>query len=57
MSVGEALCSGDVFEVPRGLLLVAGPADRGEPLGSVDVIVGLTQGERRPVVVNEEPKD
>jgi hypothetical protein len=57
MSVGEALCPRDVFEVPRGLLLVAGPADRGQALGIVDLIVRLAKGERRAVVVDEEPKD
>ncbi len=55
MSVGEALCPGDVFQVPRGVLLVAGPADRGQALGIVDLVIRRPEGERRAVVVDEEP--
>jgi hypothetical protein len=44
MSVGEALCPGDVFQVPRGVLLVSGPADRGQALWIVDLVIRRPEG-------------
>src|SRR4051812_3426633 len=57
MLFGETLRLGDLLQVLRRLLLVAGPADGCEPFRVVRVIGFLAQCEGRAVVEHKEPDD